>query len=142
MVLTTTTRLTVKNLVKDLYAGRGVTNHDKVDLAIERILGNLEQETPRVFTVNGESIVGCVIPVASMWSTPPERVERDGKKYLRVDDSYIAVFAAENYAKLVKQKTYELMPNGWGNEEDAIVEGTTYTNATIRDMDGIFDILY
>ena len=142
MNITTTTRLMTRNLIKNMYKGHGVFDVDKIEHAVDCILAELEIQEPRIFTIDKDEIKGCVTPVAELYSTKCEHVERDGQKYLGCSEDYICVFAAENYAALVTERMPVLMPNGWGDTEDTICGDRVYTKSTCRDMDGIFDMFH
>lgn len=142
MNITTTTRLMIKNIIKNMYKGHGVFDVDKIEYAVDCILAELEAQEARLFTIGNNEMKGCVVPVAELYSTKCEHVERDGQKYLACSEDYICVFAAENYAALVTERMPILRPNGWGDHEDTICEAKMYTKSTCRDMDGIFDLVY
>jgi hypothetical protein len=128
--------------MKTVYASKNVTESDKIEYAIDRVLSKLECQEIKQFTIDDDAISGCVVPVAEMYSRKCNQVERDGKKYLSCSDDCICIFAAENYAAIVTERTHILRPNGWGDDEDVIVEDVVYTKSTCRDMDGIFDLIY
>lgn len=142
MNITTTTRLMTKNIIKDMYKGHGVFDVDKIEFAIDCILAELEKQEAKLLAIDKTEITGCVVPVAELYSTKCDHVERDGKKYLSCSEDYICLFAAEGYAALVTERMPVLMPNGWGTAEDAICGERVYTKSTCRDMDGIFDLLH
>ena len=141
MIVTNTTRIMIKNLIKNMYKGHGVFDVDKIECAIDCILSELNHKETKPFAIDGKEMVGCVVPVAELYSKC-EHIERDGKKYLSCSEDYICVFAAEGYAVLVTEHVSVMRPNGWGDCEDVIVGETIYTNSTCRDMDGIFDLLH
>ena len=141
MNITTTTRIMAKNLIKNMYKGHSIFDVDKIEYAIDCILAELERKDSKPYTIDDETIRGCIVPVAELY-TKCEHVEKDGKKYLSDSEDYICVFAAENYAALVTEHVAVLHPHCWGNAEDAICGEAIYTKSTCRDMDGIFDLLH
>ena len=142
MNITTTTRLMVKNIIKNMYKGHGIFDVDKIEYAIDCILAELENQEVRIFAIDNEEMKGCITPVAELYSTKCEHVEQDGNKYLACSEDSICVFTAENYAALVTERMPVLRPNGWGGAEDVICGDRVYTKSTCRDMDGIFDLLH
>jgi hypothetical protein len=126
----------------DIYKGRNITDRDKIDYAIERVLVELTNKEPKQFVVGSDYVDGCIVHVADLYSQPCKHVEQDGKKYLSCSEDSICIFAAENYATLIKECYPMMRPNGWGDEEDVIPGTPTYTLATCRDMDGIYDLVY
>lgn len=102
----------------------------------------LEIHETRIFTIDGEEMKGCVVPVAELYSTKCDHVERDGQRYLDCSEDCICVFAAANYATLVTERIPVMRPHCWGDAEDTICGDAVYTKSTCRDMDGIFDLLH
>ena len=142
MILTTTTRLRVRNLIRTLCEDRNITNADEVSYVVDRVIGELEKLEPKTIKVDASEFQGCVTPLAALYTLPTSKAEKDGKHYVKVIDEWICVLAAENYAAFVKESTPTYRPDGWGDDEDVIQEEPTYVLATCRDMDGIYDVLY
>lgn len=142
VILTTDTRLKIRNIVTDLFKGRNMTNVEKIDYAVNRVCLELENKDAGEIRIDNDIIVGAETPIAMLLTGPFTPVMKDGKKYMSYSDDYICVFASTNYAKLVKCSTPVSRPNGWGDEEDCIVGNPIYVTATCRDMDGIYDTMY
>lgn len=142
MIIRTTTRLMVKNLMKNLYKCHSVKDHDKIEYAIDRVLNELENQQIKTYAIGSDTMRGCIVEVADLFSKTCEHVEIDGKQYLSNAEESICVFAAENYAALIKARVPYLMPNGWGDAEDAVYANPIYSMATCRDLDGIFDLTH
>lgn len=142
MIITNTTRLMTKNLIKNMYNGRGIFDVDKTEYAVDCILAELERKEMKLFTIGDEEMRGCIVHIAELYSTKHDRVELNGKKYLACSEDSICVFAAEGYAALVTERVPVMRPHGWGDAEDTICEAAAYTKSTCRDVDGIFELLH
>ena len=140
MVLTTTTKITIKHLLENLYHGRELFDKDIVEYAFERVCEDLEKKPVTIIKVDESEFVGQVSIVALMTTYKTHFVERDGKKYIKWPDENIHILAAENYATLVKETTIIYKPRDWGNGvADSICENPIYTMATCNDLDCIND---
>ena len=142
MNITNTTRLRVKHLMTDMYKGHNIADRDKIDYAIDRVLYELEKQEMEQVVVGSDYVVGCVVPVADLFSKGLRRAEVDGKKCWSGLEENICMFAAENYATLIKKSTQRLIPYGCKELKDITWKEPKYTLATCRDMDGIFEFVY
>jgi hypothetical protein len=142
MNITNTTRLRIKHLMTDMYKGHNVKDTEKIEYAIDRVLGELENQQIKTYAIGNDTMRGCIVPVAELFSTRCEHVELNDKKYLSNSEESICIFAAENYAALIKAHVPYLMPNGWGDAEEVVYSMAVYTTATCRDMDCIYELVY
>ena len=140
MIVTNTTRLQIRNLMRTVCASKNITDRDKLEYVVDCVVKELEIQEAKPFLIDSDTIIGCVTPVADLYSRKCDHVERNGKMYLDCSEDSICIFAAENYAVLATERAQVLRPNGWGNYEDVIYGTVTYAKSTCRDMDGIFDL--
>ena len=142
MVITTSARLQITNLLKDLYHRQNINKQSTIEYAINRVCLELENRPNGDIDVDGQTVHGAEFAVAMLFTGPSSPEVRDGKKYMKYVDEYISILVESNVARLVKCSVPTVRPNGWGDEEDCILEQPIYTAVTQRDFDGIYEMMY
>lgn len=132
----------IRNLLKNLYKRQNITNKDTIEYAINRVCLEFENRPESDICVNGQIVHGAELAVAMLFTGPSTPEVRDGKKYMRYVDEYISILVESDIARLVKCSVPTVRPNGWGDEEDYILEPPIYTAVTQRDFDGIYEMMY
>ena len=142
MVITTSARLQITNLLKDLYHRQNINKQSTIEYAINRVCLELENRPNSDICVDGQTVNGAEFAVAMLFTGPSSPEVRDGKKYMQYVDEYISILVEANVVRLVKCSVPIIRPNGWGDEEDCIQDPPVYTTATKRDLDGIYEMMY